>query len=347
MNKIWGKIYEKIAEIQQHTHKEIQNEWVVKISQVCTLKGVDSKKIISKIKKKIETCTLKGIDCENTLSKLKKKIDYKNLISKIEKKTEVCQLKEVDSEENLSKVDEKSAGMAVFKIKVNNIGRFLYKIIETETLNEEQVIPIRMYFPNEETLDVGENGQNQLPVIIYLHGHPGIENQYDDCDSICNALSKYTRRLVINVDYRYEPEYNFQTGLQDCYEVTRQICMNEFTYGINTHKITIMGEGIGGGLAERVCYMAKEMQEFEIKNQILICPILTSSDINNSSRTLIITAEEDSLCNEGLEYVTKMKDAGLDVTYKCLKKEKQGYFNLGTNKVTVRQSLREIYRFLR
>lgn len=306
-----NKILEKIIEIQ-HIHKEIQNEWIAKISQVCTLKGVN----------------------------------WKNILSKIEKKTEVYNLKEVDLGKNISKLKKKSEEIVAPKFQVYNISRFLYKIIETDTLNENQVIPIRMYFPNGETLEVGENGQNQLPVIIYLHGNPGIENQYDDCDSICNALSKYTSRLVINVDYRYEPEYNFQTGLQDCYEVTRQICMDEFTYGINTHNITIMGEGIGAGLAKRVCYMAKEMQEFEIANQILICPILASSD-GDLPRTLIITAEEDPLYNEEVEYIKKMMDSGLDVTYKCLKKAKQGCFNLGVNSYNVRKSLAYIYRFLR
>ena len=349
-----NKILEKIVEIQQHIHKEIQDDWIVKISQVCTLKGVDWKAFLSKIKKKTETCILKGAAWKNIISKIEKKTETCNLqevdleknISEVEKKTETCNLQEVNSEKSISEVEKKLDEKVVPKFKVHNIGRFLYKIIETETLNENQVIPIRMYFPNEETLQVGENGQNQLPVIIYLHGNVGTEHQYDECDSICNALSKYTRHLVINVDYRCVPEDNFSMGLQDCYEVTRQICMDEFTYGINTHNITIMGEGIGGGLAAGVCHLAQDMQEFELTNQILICPVLASSDIN-LLRTLIMIAEEDPSCEEELEYAKKMVESGIKVKYQTLKNANQGYFNSGINRYNVRKTLKYIYKFLR
>ncbi len=167
-------------------------------------------------------------------------------------------------------------------LKALGAGRLLHKTIDTAVVREDYFIPVRMYFPDDKTKQKCIEGFNDLPVIMYIHGGGWVTDSVDNYERISHRLAKYTKHLIISVDYRLAPEYKFPTGLLDCYEVAKSICQGTFTYPIHTEDITIMGDSAGGNLAAVLCQMCRDNGDFSVTKQVLIYPV-TNSDYSEKS----------------------------------------------------------------
>lgn len=158
-------------------------------------------------------------------------------------------------------------------LKAISIMKYLHKTIDTVLEHEGYEIPLRLFFHNQEVMEQCERGENTLPVIIYIHGGGWVTDGVDNYERICNRIAQDTERIVISIDYRLAPEYKFPIGLEDCYAVTKAVCLDYLAYALNTSDITIMGDSAGGNLSTVVCQMARDRGEFACKRQILIYPV--------------------------------------------------------------------------
>lgn len=297
-----------------------------------------------------------------------------------------CSTNNINVEEARKSADLKSIGN----------GRNLHRAIDTVVMRDEYEIPVRMYFPNKETLELCEVGENILPVIMYIHGGGWVTDGIDNYERICAKLSRYTKHLVISVDYRLAPEHKFPIGLLDSYEVAKSICSDKFPYKLGTDDVTIMGDSAGGNLTAAICLMARDKQEFKPKRQVLIYPVV-NNDYSESSpyasvqskgesfvltagrmrdyiqlyesseedrnnpyfapilaenledlpKTLVITAENDPLRDEGEDYGRRLKEAGNEVQIYRIDEAIHGYFGIGMNGPYVRETLQWIDRFIK
>ncbi|MFI3170844.1 MAG: alpha/beta hydrolase [Eubacteriales bacterium] len=167
-------------------------------------------------------------------------------------------------------------------LKAIGFSKFFHKKIDTSVNNEGYEVPVRIFFPDKETMRLCTEGQNQLPVIIYIHGGGWITDGIDNYERICDKIACVTKYMVISVDYRLAPEYRFPIGLQDCYTVVKSVCTDTFTYAINTTDITVMGDSAGGNLTTVVCMMGRDRDEFQCSNQVLIYPAVGNDYSENS-----------------------------------------------------------------
>lgn len=189
------------------------------------------------------------------------------------------------------------------ELKIIGNGKRLHKKIDTIIVREGYEIPVRMFFPNKEHLELCEAGDNTLPIIIYIHGGGWVTDGIDSYERICGKLSKHTGHLVISVDYRLAPEYKFPVGLLDAYEVVKSICKNEFPYSLNTDNVTIMGDSAGGNLTAAICQMARDKKEFTPTRQVLIYPAVNNDYSENSIYPSVQSKGEEFLLTAG-----KMRD---------------------------------------
>jgi acetyl esterase len=56
-----------------------------------------------------------------------------------------------------------------------------------------------------------------LPVIVYFHGGGWVLGDLDHSDALCRQLAIETRAAVVNVDYRLAPEHRYPTAAEDGY----------------------------------------------------------------------------------------------------------------------------------
>lgn len=154
--------------------------------------------------------------------------------------------------------------------------RIFVKKLDAEVYNGDHQIPIRLYFPSEETMKKGTGKGHTLPVLLFFHGGGWVTESVENYDRVCAQMAKATGQIVASVEYRLAPEYRFPVGLYDCYEAAKAIYTNKFLLNVDPNQITIMGDSAGGNLAAAVCTMAKNKKEFCPKRQILIYPALNN-----------------------------------------------------------------------
>ena len=88
-----------------------------------------------------------------------------------------------------------------------------------------------------------------------------------------------TGSYVLSVDYRLAPEHKYPAGLDDCYEVTRQVFASAARYGIKKRNIILIGDSAGGNLAQYISTANKG--NGKVRGQILLYASLNPMGIED------------------------------------------------------------------
>ena len=171
---------------------------------------------------------------------------------------------------------EVEASRRLADIKKLDAMRIFLKKLDTKVYNGTYEVPVRLYFPNEESMsgDVSEKGK--YPVLLFFHGGGWVTESVENYERVCARMAQSTGQIVASVEYRLAPEYRFPVGLMDCYAAAKVFYTNRFLLNTDPDRITIMGDSAGGNLAAAVCMMARDRGEFFPKKQILIYPALNN-----------------------------------------------------------------------
>lgn len=164
-------------------------------------------------------------------------------------------------------------------------------------------VPLKVFTP----LDVDFSLKNGLHVnedyrgtIIFFHGGGWANGDTDFYGDACIRTALKLERRIVSVDYRRSPEYRFPIGLEDCYEVTRQIFNKEILEDVDPEKIVLFGDSAGGNLAAAISLMARDRGEFAPKAQVLLYPLV----YDDHSETSIF----DSVRENGEDYLLTRED---------------------------------------
>jgi acetyl esterase len=143
--------------------------------------------------------------------------------------------------------------------------------IENHTIRESLTdIPIRVYWPK---ISGEEDDEDLYPIIVYYHGGGWVLGSLDAYDEMCSMLANRSESIVISVDYRLSPEFQFPDPLHDCYTAAKWAFDNAKFLDADQDTILVAGDSAGGNLAAAVALMAKEKKGPQIAGQILIYPI--------------------------------------------------------------------------
>ncbi len=124
-------------------------------------------------------------------------------------------------------------------------------------------VPVRLF--------ASGNGADDR-ILLFFHGGGWVTGNIDSYNKICCQMAEATGHLVVSVDYRLAPEHRFPQGLEDCYAVAREVCLDASLFGVSARRITLIGDSAGGNLAAAVSLMARDRGEFLPARQILIYP---------------------------------------------------------------------------
>ena len=171
---------------------------------------------------------------------------------------------------------EVEASRRLADIKKLDAMRIFLKKLDTKVYNGKYEVPVRLYFPNEESMsgDVSEN--DRYPVLLFFHGGGWVTESVENYDRVCSRMAQSTRHIVMSVEYRLAPEYRFPVPLEDCYAAAKALYTGRLILPADPDRITIIGDSAGGNLAAAVCLLARERGEFMPRKQILIYPALNN-----------------------------------------------------------------------
>jgi acetyl esterase len=147
--------------------------------------------------------------------------------------------------------------------------------IQEKTINiDNKTISIKIVRP--------ENTKENLPALMYFHGGGWILGNAQTHDRLIRELAVKANVVVIFVNYSLSPEVRYPVAIEEGYSATKWVAKYGKTLGIDSSKIAVGGDSVGGNMATVVALMAKERKEYQVGFQLLFYPV-TDSELNSSS----------------------------------------------------------------
>lgn len=153
-------------------------------------------------------------------------------------------------------------------------GKLPVDMKEKEIIQDGISVSIRIVKP--------KNSTEELPVLMYFHGGGWILGNDFTHDRLVRELAVGGNVAVVFVNYTPTPEAVYPQANEEAYAATKWIKRNGLSLGLNTDKIGVAGDSVGGNMAIAVTLMSKERKGPKIDFQLLFYPV-TDDNYNTTS----------------------------------------------------------------
>jgi len=180
------------------------------------------------------------------------------------------------------------------------------------------------------------NSKGHLPTVMYFHGGGWVLGSKDTHDRLLRDLTNGTQAAFVFVNYTPSPEAQFPVPIEQDYAATKYIAEHGKEFGLDTSRLAVAGDSVGGNMVAVVTQLAKERKGPAIRYQVLFYPVTdagmdtgsyrdrkkttasplsaTTEQLKGLPPALVIVDENDVLRDEGEAYARKLIEAGVDVT---------------------------------
>lgn len=117
-----------------------------------------------------------------------------------------------------------------------------------------------------------EKVRKDMPVFFDIHGGGHTVHKAEADQPFCRQLIQEMQGIVISIDYRLAPEYQWPVQINEVYDVILHIVRNAEQYQIDPMRMGIGGHSAGGNLAAITALLANEKKEFLLQCQVLNYP---------------------------------------------------------------------------
>lgn len=130
---------------------------------------------------------------------------------------------------------------------------------------------------------VRPKGNNEtLPVVMYFHGGGWVLGDKDTHDRLVREIANGAKAAVVFVNFTPSPEAKFPVPIGEAYAATKYIAENGKNLNLDTSRIAVVGDSVGGNMAAAVTLLAKERGGPKIVYQVLFYPV-TDANFNTPS----------------------------------------------------------------
>lgn len=229
-----------------------------------------------------------------------------------------------------------------------------------------------IYYP--QSIKAGEKFQT----IINLHGGGNVLGQFELDDKYCQLIADQTGRAVVNIDYLLAPEHKFPKPIISTYKFIELLIADADKYNLITDELVLMGHSAGGyistclavynqtykkiNISQIVANYAPIIQDnfesFEGSENSFVdrvaqyrmwyfeseqdCSSQLATPINGNvdfmPEMLIISAGNDILQHEELQFAKKLKKSGCSIVHKLFDGCDHGFTHEAFNEYNPRQS---------
>jgi acetyl esterase len=118
------------------------------------------------------------------------------------------------------------------------------------------------------------NSSNEtLPVVIYIHGGGWVLGGFDTHERLVRELANKAHAVIVFVNYTPSPEAKYPVAIEQAYAATKWVAENGKTINVNSSRLAIVGDSVGGNMAAAVTMLAKERGGPPIRFQVLFYPV--------------------------------------------------------------------------
>ena len=127
-------------------------------------------------------------------------------------------------------------------------------------------VPIRIVRP--------ERASETLPALVYVHGGWSFGDR-ETHDRLIREIAVGAHVALFFVDYDRSPEAKYPVAIEQVYAVIKYLAEHAGHLRIDSTRVAIVGDGVGGNMAAAVTLMAKERRGPKIDVQVLFYPAVS------------------------------------------------------------------------
>jgi acetyl esterase len=116
-----------------------------------------------------------------------------------------------------------------------------------------------------------------LPVVLYIHGAGWVFGNAHTHDRLVRELAVGAGAAVVFPEYDLSPEARYPVAIEQNYTVARWIVAEGADRGLDTTRIAVAGDSVGGNMAAALTLMAKERADVHLAAQVLFYPVTDAS----------------------------------------------------------------------
>jgi acetyl esterase len=146
------------------------------------------------------------------------------------------------------------------------------------------------------TIPIGENGEElslqiirpqgtneTLPVVMFFHGAGWVAGGFDTHERLMKQLANEANAAIVYVNYTLSPEATYPASIEQAYSATEWVAQNGQSINVDTSRLAVAGDSVGGNMATVVAMLAKERGGPEIVFQLLLYPVTDGTNFNTTS----------------------------------------------------------------
>ncbi len=119
--------------------------------------------------------------------------------------------------------------------------------------------------------------ETALPVVLYTHGAGWVFGDRDIYDRLLRDLCVGTGSAIVYVDYSRSPEARYPDAIEEIYAASKYVSENAKQLNLNSAKMIVAGDSVGGNMTAALTMMAKERGGPQIDAQVLFYPVTDAS----------------------------------------------------------------------
>jgi acetyl esterase len=118
------------------------------------------------------------------------------------------------------------------------------------------------------------NSNNQtLPVAMYFHGGGWVLGGFNTHERLVRELANKANVVIVFVNYTPSPEARYPVAIEQAYAATKWVAENGRSINVNSSRLAVVGDSVGGNMVAAVTLLAKERGGPPIKFQVLFYPV--------------------------------------------------------------------------
>ena len=122
------------------------------------------------------------------------------------------------------------------------------------------------------------NSSNEiLPVVMFIHGGGWVLGGFDTHERLVREIANKANVAVVFVNYTLSPEAKYPVALEQAYAATKWVAQNGQTINVNSSRLAVVGDSVGGNLTAALTLLAKERGGPSIRFQVLFYPVTNAS----------------------------------------------------------------------
>ncbi len=138
-----------------------------------------------------------------------------------------------------------------------------------------------------------------LPVLVYIHGAGWVFGDFHTHERLVRELAAGTGAAVVFPEYSRSPEVRYPVAIEENYAAVKWVVQHGAEKGLDTTRIAIAGDSVGGNMTAALALMAKERGDVKFLQQVLFYPV-TDASFDTESYTKF--ADGYFLSREGMKW---------------------------------------------